>query len=366
MNILHLEASPGWGGQEIRILREAEGMRHRGHTVIFAVMKGGGLVFEACKAGFTVYEIQYRRWAWAWTLLRLLILMQRHQIDIVNTHSSLDSWIGAMAARFMRIPIVRTRHLSTPIKQGLNSRLLYGTLADYVVTTCSSILPMIAEQSGKSRSLMRCIATGVDPERMQESKERVLEFRRSLNLSPDDFLVGTACFMRSWKGINDFLAAAHILRNQKRLRWVIIGGGHQDAYRRRAQELQLENIVHFTGHLPNPVFALQAIDAFALLSTAHEGISQAILQAAFLQKPLIATPVGGSGEVCLDGQTGLIVPPFSPEKVSEAVLRLMQDPKMGVRLGQNGRERVLNHYTLLHTLDEMEAVYRDVLRSNGY
>jgi glycosyltransferase involved in cell wall biosynthesis len=362
MNILHLEASPGWGGQEIRILREAEGMRSRGHTVILAVMKGGGLIAEACQAGFTVYEIEFHRWAWPITLARLMAMMRRHRIDIVNTHSSLDSWIGGLAARLMRIPIVRTRHLSTPIKPGLNSRILYGVLADFVVTTCSSILPMISEQSGKSRSLMRCIATGVDPERMQLSDALVAEFRRSLRLSPDDFLVGTACFMRSWKGINDFLAAAHILRDVPHLRWVVIGGGHQDAYRQRARDLKLEERVHFTGHLPNPVFALQALDAFALLSTAHEGVSQAILQAAFLKKPLIATPVGGSGEICLDGQTGLVVPPFSPEKVAEAVLQLMQDPNIRSRLGQNGHELVLHGYTLQHTLQAMEAVYRDVLK----
>ena len=59
MNILHLEASPGWGGQEMRILREAEGMRQRGHTVILAVMRGGGLVGKAREAGFVVYELNF-------------------------------------------------------------------------------------------------------------------------------------------------------------------------------------------------------------------------------------------------------------------------------------------------------------------
>lgn len=365
MNILHLEASPGWGGQEIRILREAEGMRRRGHMVIFAVAKGGGLASEVCKAGFTVYQMRYCRWAWFWTLLHLMILMRRHRIELVNTHSSLDSWIGGLAARIMKIPIVRTRHLSTPVKPGLNSRLLYGAFADFVVTTCSSVLPMISKQSGKPPALMRCVPTGVDPERMQTSKERVLAFRQSLHLSPDDFLIGTACFMRSWKGVHDFLAAAHILRNHNCLRWVVIGGGHQDAYLQKAQELRLEKIVYFTGHLSNPACALQALDAFVLLSTAHEGISQAMLQAAFLQKPLIATPVGGLGEICLDGQTGLTVPPFSPEKVAEAVLRLMQNAQMSLRMGQNARELVLNRYTLRHTLDEMEAVYRAVLCSHS-
>ena len=357
MNILHLEASPGWGGQEIRILREAEGMRLRGHDVVFAVMRGGGLVREARNAGFTVFEIAFQKRAWPWSLWRLLTIIRRHRIDLVNTHSSLDSWLGGIAARLSRTPIVRTRHLSTPIRSGLNSRLLYGALADFVVTTCSSILPTLAEQSGKPLSMMRCIPTGVDPSRMMALDAEVDAFRQSLHLSPDDFLVGTACFMRSWKGIHELLEAAQILRHVAHLKWVIIGGGHQDAYRQRAAELCLEGIVHFTGHLPEPVFALKALDAFALLSTAHEGVSQAILQAAFLEKPLIATPVGGLGEVCLDGQTGIQVPPFSSSCVAAAVQRLMSDPLTRSRYGKNARNLVLQRFTLQHTLDEMEEVY---------
>lgn len=359
MRILHLEASPGWGGQEIRILREAEGMRSRGHDLFFAVMKGGGLAQEARQAGFPVVEMAFQKSAWGWTLFRLIRLMRQHRIEIVNTHSSLDSWIGGIAARACQIPIVRTRHLSTGIKPGWNSRWLYGSLADFVVTTCSAILPMISLQAGKPLSAMRSIPTGVDPVRIESMKGDAKVFRRSLSLSDCDFLVGTACFMRSWKGIGDFLEAASLLRQEPNLRWVIIGGGHEETYRARAKELSLEGIVHFTGHLANPIPALQALDAFALLSTAHEGVSQAILQAAFLEKPLIATATGGLSEVCLDGKTGIQVPPYAPLSVAEAVLRFKREG--GGSFGKEGRALVLKEFTLQRTLDEMEEVYRKIL-----
>src|SRR3989338_11715898 len=159
MRILHLEASSGWGGQEIRILREAEGMRERGHEVIFGVTRGGKLVEKARAARFLVYELNFKRLFWPFSLFRLLAIARRHRINLINTHSSLDAWIGGMAARLARVPVIRTRHLSTPIKSGLNSRLLYGALADFVVTTCASIVPLIAKQSGKSALLCRSIAT---------------------------------------------------------------------------------------------------------------------------------------------------------------------------------------------------------------
>ncbi len=84
MKILHLEASPGWGGQEIRILREAEGMRARGHEILLGVMEGGKLIDAACKAGFTVYPLNFNKSHWPFTLFRILTLIWRHKIDLVN------------------------------------------------------------------------------------------------------------------------------------------------------------------------------------------------------------------------------------------------------------------------------------------
>jgi glycosyltransferase involved in cell wall biosynthesis len=358
MNILHTEASPGWGGQEIRILREAEGMRARGHTLLFCVARGARLGKEAREAGFIVYECLFHKRFWLVTLFRLLLILRRHRIGLVNTHSSLDSWIGGCAARLLRIPIVRTRHLSTPIRGGWNSRLLYGVFTDFVVTTCAAIQPMIAEQSRKKNDLIRSIPTGVDPTKMQVSQQEVEAFRASLGVTRDHFLVGTACFMRSWKGIFDFLQAANLLRDETEIRWVLIGGGHEAVYRRRAAELRLEGIVQFTGHLTYPIPALQALDVFALLSTAHEGVSQAILQAAYLCKPLIATSVGGLQEICIDGQTGVRVDAHAPEQVAEAVRTLKANVKLRTQMGMTARQLVLRQFTLTHMLDQMEEVYR--------
>jgi len=362
MRILHLEASPGWGGQEIRILREAQGMRSRGHEVVLGVMKGGGLIPQARKEGFTVYEINFHKLSWIFSLFRILWILFRHRIELVNTHSSLDAWIGGIAGRIACCSIVRTRHLSTPIKPGWNSRFLYGSLADFVVTTCSAIIPMICAQSGKKIEECRSIATGVDGRKIVFDRTKMEEFRKKMGIAQTDFLVGTACFMRSWKGLQDLLKAADQLRNRKDLKWVIIGGGHAETYKNLCREMGLDGIVLFTGHLENPFPAIASLDLFALLSTAHEGVSQAILQAAYLGKCLVATPVGGLGEVCLDRVTGLQVPPFSPGEVVKAVLELKENTLLREQLGQRARQLVEDRFLLSHTLDQMEKVYQQVLR----
>ncbi|MBS0649319.1 MAG: glycosyltransferase family 4 protein [Verrucomicrobia bacterium] len=353
MHILHTESSNGWGGQEIRILKEALGLRQLGHDIVFAVVRGGKLIDYARKEGFTVYEIDFRRSSAFLALWNLLRIIRRHKINIVNTHSSLDAWLGGLAARIAGCKVIRTRHLSTPVRGGLNAVLLYRGLADFIVTTSSGIIPKLAEQARLPLSRFQCVPTGVEP--FQIAAEEVKAFRDKLGVKENDILIGTVCVVRSWKGIQDFIGAARLLKNQKNLKWVIVGGGYLDHYRHLVDDSMQ---VIFTGHLDRPLAAMAALDIFALLSTAHEGISQASLQAAYLKKPLITTSVGGLPEVCLVGLTGIQVPPSSPDQVAEAVLRLASNPHLRESYGAAGCKLVEEKFMLRHTLHQMETVLK--------
>lgn len=360
MRILHTESSNGWGGQEMRILREAEGMRSRGHEVVFAVACGGALAAHARQSGFAVYEAPLKKSKALPDLFQLIAIIKKHKIDLVNTHSSWDAWIGGVAARLTGKKVIRTRHLSATIRKGVNSFLLYKALADSVVTTSSVIVPVIQKQARLNPSKVRCIPTGVDPAKLQFSQEEVVCFRNSLGLKEGDLLVGTVCVVRSWKGIGDLLQAAVLLKGNKKIKWAVVGGGHLQDFLPKLDELGLKEIVTFTGHLDPPYAAIAAMDIFMLLSTANEGISQATLQASYLERPLITTKVGGLPEVCLQGKTGIVVPPFSPEKIAEAVETLGSDPALRQMYGQSAKSHVIEKFTLQRTLDQMEEVYAQV------
>jgi glycosyltransferase involved in cell wall biosynthesis len=234
----------------------------------------------------------------------------------------------------------------------LNALLLYRGLADFVVTTSSAIIPKIASQARLPLSRFRCVPTGVEP--FEVDPHEVKLFREKLGVSEDDVLIGTVCVVRSWKGIQDLIAAAQILKDYPRLKWVVVGGGYIDHFKHLVDR-SLPFV--FTGHLEKPFPAIAALDIFTLLSTAHEGISQASLQAAFLEKPLITTTIGGLPEVCLNEVTGLVVPPSSPEKIAEAILRLASDAELRRTYGKAAHALVEEKFTLQHTLDQMEKVF---------
>lgn len=363
MNILHTEASPGWGGQELRILKEAEGMRERGHQVILAIQEKGGLVEPARKAGFLVYEIPFRKSKALKVLFQLCRLIRKHKIDIINTHSSLDAWMGGLAGKLMRCSVVRTRHLSTPIRKGLNSLLLYNWLADQVVTTCEEVCAPLRKQAKLPASRCLSIPTGIDPRTITINPSEVEAFRKSLGVEPQDCLVGTLCVLRGWKGVSDLLHAAKLLEKEEKIKWVIVGSGaSEEHFKNEWKALGLEQKVYFTGHLAPPYTALAAMDIFVLLSWAHEGVSQASLQAAWLEKPLITTTTGGLKEVCIQGETGLQVPIHDPEAVAKTVQQLAADPAERMRLGKEAKKHVEAHFMFDKTLNQMEEVYKRVQR----
>lgn len=360
MRFLHTEGSTGWGGQEMRILYESLALRSKGHEIIFVVQKRGALADRARNYGFAVYEASFEKKAYPLTLLKLIHLIKLHHIDLIITHSSSDAWIGGIAARCSGKKVIRMRHLSTHIKGGLNSRLLYNYLADFIVTTSSAILPMIKQQARIEDRRITCVPTGVDPKKMEYAEEEVKRFRDNLGLKKGDLLVGSVCFVRSWKGIGDFLQAAHLLKDDTHIRFIVVGGGYLDSYQKMAKDLGLDKTVIFTGHLENPLIATAALDVFVLLSTAHEGISQASLQAAYLSKPLITTPIGGLPEVCLDEVTGFIVPPHNPQEVVNKIL-LLQDPNLRASMGKAAKELACEQFLFDKTVEDMEKIYASVV-----
>ncbi|MDB2614082.1 glycosyltransferase family 4 protein, partial [Chlamydiales bacterium] len=323
MRIIHLEASTGWGGQEIRILREAITFREKGYELYFATKKGATLAKKAREAGFETYEYPFKL---PFILFQLIFLFFRLKIDLVITHSSWDAWMGGIAARLSKKRVIRTRHLSTPIREGLNSRVLYNTLADNVVTTCVRVADKVREQANQPNSLS--IPTGVLPSSIQ--------LKNPYPFPEGKFLVGTACVFRSWKGLLPLLKAVELL-NDPDILCVFIGDGPMRS------RLESSPYAYFTGYLENPYDAIHALDVFALLSTAHEGVSQALLQAAYLKRPLITTNTGGLDEVCLHQKTGLVVPIDDPQKTAEAILKLKKDFTLRQSMGHSAKEHVLKH-----------------------
>ena len=124
--ILHTESSLGWGGQEHRILAEAKIMRNRGHRILIACDPSAELHRRAKREGLPVFSLQFGGRANFLAWLGLRRLLQQERVELLNTHSSLDSWVGFLAwlTPGRQVKLIRTRHLSTIVRPNWPARRL--------------------------------------------------------------------------------------------------------------------------------------------------------------------------------------------------------------------------------------------------
>lgn len=359
LRIVHTEASCGWGGQEIRILTEAQGMIARGHVVTLLCPPEARIYAEAQKRNLPVHALPIGRKNLR-GILALRKWLQTHPADVINTHSSTDAWLAALACRLLDKPpaIVRTRHISAPVPDNFSTRWLYTKATHHIVTTGERLREQLVRDNRYPAGRITSVPTGIDTERFKPGDKS--EARRRLGLDPSAHYIGIVATLRSWKGHLHLLDAFARLDAPK-WRLLIVGDGPQrEALEKRIGELGLALRVQMVGQQNNPELWLQALDIFCLPSYANEGVPQAILQAMLTALPIVTTPVGAILEAVTDNECAIVVPPRQPDALATALERLMHNPRLRDRLGQVARSRAMVHFGMDGMLDSMEKVFTEV------
>lgn len=360
MRILHTEASCGWGGQEIRILEESSGLIARGHTVAVACSEQSRLHEEAARFGVPVITLPIERKTLT-AFLALRRCLVRHPVDVVNTHSSTDSWLSALVCATLPKPpaMVRTRHVSVPVGAGAANRWLYGRASQHIVTTGKLLRQYLIDTLQLPPAKLTSVPTGIDPRRFMPGD--VQAARLALGLEPGGHYIGIVATLRSWKGHSFLLEAFAQLAQlaHPNLRLLIVGEGPQLVpIQEKIAALGIGGSVILAGQQTNPERWMQAIDIFCLPSYANEGVPQALLQAMLCGLPIVTTPVGAILEAVTNEVSALIVPPKDALALSTAIQRLLSDPALARRLGHAARETAEAHFSRDAMLDAMETIFR--------
>ena len=357
LTILHTESSCGWGGQEIRILTEMAGMNARGHHTILICPAESNIFREGKKRGLETYALAVakKRLRGALALRKWL---GKHTVDVINTHSSTDSWLAAVACQTLSKapPIVRTRHVSAPINNKSSTRWLYQTATKYIVTTGERLKETLVRDNGFDANRIESVTTGIDTRRFVPGDKAAA--RQQLGLDTSATYLGIVATLRSWKGHHYLLEVLAQLPDPQ-LRLLIVGDGpRREFLGEMVERLQLQQRVAFVGNQDNVVPWLQASDIFVLPSYANEGVPQSLLQAMLVGLPVVTTPVGSITEAVLDGETGIVVQPEQVAPLRDALQKLLADRALAASMGAAGRERALGRFSMEAMLDKMESVFQ--------
>jgi len=363
LRIVHTEASLGWGGQEIRVLAESQGLIRRGHAVMLLCASEARIHAEAPKWGVpaTALPIEKKRLR---GVRALMDWFRGNRCDVVCTHSSTDSWLAALALRALgrRARQIRMRHISAPVPRGPLSRWLYMRAAERVVTTGEALRRTLVDTNGFDGARIESVPTGIDAGRFRPGEKKAARAR--FGLPQDRMLVGIVATLRSWKGHLCLIEA--MTKLPEAIELVIVGDGPmRGVLEEKIAALPLRGRVRMQGEQADVLPWLRSLDIFALPSYANEGVPQALIQAMLTELPCVTTPVGGIPELAEHERTALLVPPHDAQGLAAAIERLATDAGLRRELGEAARKHCVEGYSYTRMLERMEAIYRGAAASSS-
>jgi glycosyltransferase involved in cell wall biosynthesis len=173
--------------------------------------------------------------------------------------------------------------------------------------------------------------------------------------------VGMVAEFSDYKDYPTYLqAAGMILRKRNDVVFVAVGGGKNlEACKQLAAAAG--DGIRFLGERKD-VEAIVSLLHIGVLCTFTEGISNSIMEYMAAEKPVVVTDGGGSREIVVDGENGFLVPPLDPETLAEKLELLLTDPAFSQRLGKNGKEHLLRHFSLDQLVEKTMRMYQEVLK----
>lgn len=243
-------------------------------------------------------------------------------------------------------------------------RRLYSPFVSRYIALSKDLEGYLTDRVGIGARRVSQVYNGVDTERFHPAP-----FGRELLegcpfTDPALWLVGTVGRMQEIKDqVNLARAFVHALamkpKSREKLRLVMIGDGPLKVQAERIlSEAGVRDLAWLPGKRDDVSHILRGMDGFVLPSLA-EGISNTILEAMASGLPVIATDVGGNGELVVSDETGELVPAANPEALAAAILRQYLNPVVYMAMGRAGRARVER----LFSMDSMVQSYLDVYDS---
>jgi glycosyltransferase involved in cell wall biosynthesis len=348
------------GGTERLVIEICRHLQDRVDSVVCCLDFEGAWAGEARALGIPVFALGRQPGFHPSLSLRIARLIKAHHIDVVHCHHYSPYVYGLLASLIAPARLVFTEHGS--LSHGVPSpkrRLVNPLLTRRAGRLCavSGFLRQNLIAEGFPADRLTVVHNGIEPGSRPTADER-LAARAALGLPQEAFVVGTCARLVPVKSLPTLLQAhASVIARCPQARTVIIGEGpERAALEALTASLGLRDSVTFAGYRADVRAMVPGFDVYVNTSR-YEGVSLTILEAMAAALPVVATRNGGNPEVVVDGETGFLVPDGAPG-VADAISRLAADPARRRTMGDAGRRRLEQHFSLARMVEEYAAAYR--------
>jgi glycosyltransferase involved in cell wall biosynthesis/ribosomal protein S18 acetylase RimI-like enzyme len=309
----------------------------------------------------------------------LLAILRRERFHLVHTHNPKPGVMGRIAARLAGVPcVVNTLHglYATPEDRALKrlpvlvAEGLAARFSDFELYQSDEDLRWARRIRLVSPRKSALLGNGVDLTWLDPanvSSTHLSELRRELGIPERAQVVGTVGRLVAEKGYRELFAAARKVRAvMPEVRFLAVGGpdlAKADAIGEGELAQAREDVV-VPGWREDIRDLLALMDVFVLPSW-REGMPRSAIEAAAMGRASVLTDIRGCREVIRDGIEGLLVPPRRPDRLADAILRLLRDPAMRDRLGQAARARAVERFDERRVADTIVSLYGGLLTRKG-
>jgi glycosyltransferase involved in cell wall biosynthesis len=352
-------------------------LRDAGFRVTLMSSPGELLDRTAQREGAEAVAIPIKRtialWADLVSLVRLWWLLTIRQPDLTEFSTPKAGLLGSIASMLAGVPqrVYMLRGLKLESTKGLKRKVLLVT--EKVAARCSQVVLCNSESirsealalgiapAGKLKVLGNGSSNGVDLARFSPGPSDIL---MRLGIPPDAPIVGFVGRLTADKGVPELIEAFDtILRRVPEAHLLLVGwfDAAEDALSQSVRKrIEGHPRIHCTGLTADTAPYYRVMDLM-VLPTWREGFPNAVLEAAATGIPVVTTLCTGSRDFVVPEVTGLLIPPGYPEAISEAVLRLLLNKELRLRMGVAARRWVLEHYTNDRVLGLLTAYYKSLL-----
>jgi glycosyltransferase involved in cell wall biosynthesis len=368
--VLHLINSFEIGGTERQAVALLGRLSHERYDVRLAALRNRGPFYKEIEGRFpnvpefpltSFYNLNALR-----QLSRLTALMARERIDILHAHDFYAGTIGGAAARLAGVRVIACqRHLklSDRAVHEWGTRLIHRMAHRILVNSEAirdHILSRDAAHAGKIVVVKNGISSAADSPEAGDLHDRVC---RELELDVDSKLVGMVARLQPVKGHRFFLeAAARVIRKEPKARFVLVGDGPlKSDIEGQAANLGLQGRLRLLGDRPDAARLAASFDLL-VLSSLHEGLPNAVMEAMAAGVPVVATAVGGTKELIADGETGYLVPPADAEALSERIAFALANAADRRRVAEAARRFIGAEFGMERMVGSVEKLYDELMR----
>jgi glycosyltransferase involved in cell wall biosynthesis len=355
--------------------------RSRWKPVVCCLIERGELAEGLEAAGFEVMSCpaarlpknasRIRRLArFVETIFWLFSVMRRFRPAIAHFFLPAAYILGAPASILAHIPVrvMSRRSLNNYQRNMRFSAVIESRLHGYmtaILGNSNSVVRQLHRDEHIPLDRLGLIYNGIDLGPYRKASTIRKGVRASLKIDQDALVFVMVANLIPYKGHQDLLIAFSMSSGQLPCGWRVLVMGRDDGIgtmlREQAANLRIaENVLFLDSRSDVPDLLCSA--DIGVLSSHEEGFSNAILESMAAGLPMIATDVGGNSEAIIDGETGFIVPPHDPKRMSEAIVRLTADPRLRVRMGVMAADRVEKNFGLDACTSRYEDLYSGLLQ----